>query len=143
MDDAVQALFKRHAQMFNDGLAGTFDPATAGQNFAQEFIASSPQGVMAGKNDASLGKGMESGYARYRKSGAKGMCLKHIAITPIDALHCLARVSWISWYQRKDGTDAKIDFDVHYFVRIEDGAAKIFGWVSGDEDALLKQHGIG
>ena len=36
-----------------------------------------------------------------------------------------------------------IDFDVHYLVQKLDGEAKVFGWVSGDEQALLKKHGIG
>jgi len=35
-----------------------------------------------------------------------------------------------------------IDFEIHYFVRNFGGTAKIFGWVSGDEQALLKKHGI-
>jgi len=36
-----------------------------------------------------------------------------------------------------------IDFDVHYLVQKLDGDPKIFGWVSGDEQALLRKHGIG
>jgi hypothetical protein len=35
-----------------------------------------------------------------------------------------------------------IDFEVHYFVRTADGKAKIFGWISGDEQTLLREHGI-
>jgi hypothetical protein len=43
---------------------------------------------------------------------------------------------------RKDQPDVAIDFDVHYFVQTLDGEPKVFGWVSGDEQALLKKHGI-
>ena len=38
--------------------------------------------------------------------------------------------------------DVAIDFDVHYFVQKLDGEPKVFGWVSGDEQALLRKHGI-
>ena len=30
----------------------------------------------------------------------------------------------------------------HYFVQKLDGEPKVFGWVSGDEQALLRKHGI-
>jgi hypothetical protein len=35
-----------------------------------------------------------------------------------------------------------IDFDVHYFLQVLDGAPKVFGWVSGHEQAFLREHGI-
>ncbi len=35
-----------------------------------------------------------------------------------------------------------IDFDVHYLVQNLEAKAKVFGWVAGDEEALLKEHGI-
>ncbi len=42
----------------------------------------------------------------------------------------------------RDRTDVAIDFDVHYLVQKLDDEPKIFGWVSGDEQALLRKHGI-
>lgn len=45
--------------------------------------------------------------------------------------------------ERREGRrDIPIDFEVHYLVRSLDDAPKIFGWVSGDEQMLLRQHGI-
>lgn len=35
-----------------------------------------------------------------------------------------------------------IDFDVHYLVLLLGGEPKVFGWVSGDEQSLLREHGI-
>ena len=43
---------------------------------------------------------------------------------------------------RKDRPDVAIDFDVHYFIQTLDREPKVFGWVSGDEQALLRKHGI-
>jgi hypothetical protein len=54
----------------------------------------------------------------------------------------VAHVAWTATYARKDQPDVTIDFDVHYFVRTLDGKSKVFGWVSGDEQALLRKHGI-
>jgi hypothetical protein len=55
----------------------------------------------------------------------------------------MAHVAWTATYARKDKPDVAIDFDVHYLVQHLGGAPKIFGWISGDEEAVLKQHGIG
>jgi hypothetical protein len=35
-----------------------------------------------------------------------------------------------------------IDFEVHYFIQKLSGEPEVFGWVSGDEQALLRKHGI-
>jgi hypothetical protein len=60
----------------------------------------------------------------------------------MDDHHCVAHVAWTATYARTDRPDVALDFEVHYFVQKLDGAAKVFGWVSGDEEALLRQHGI-
>ena len=54
----------------------------------------------------------------------------------------MAHVAWTATYAGKDLPETAIDFDVHYLVQSLNGEAKVFGWVSGDEQALLKQHGI-
>ncbi|AJD41571.1 hypothetical protein RGR602_CH02244 [Rhizobium gallicum bv. gallicum R602sp] len=51
-------------------------------------------------------------------------------------------VAWRATYVRKDEPDVTIGFDVHSFVQELDGEPKVFGWVSGDEQALLGKHGI-
>jgi hypothetical protein len=86
---------------------------------------------------------MERGYAHYRAIGTKEMRIQELQITPIDDLHCLARVGWKAIYERKGAPDVEIDFDVHYLVQNLDGNPKIFGWVTGDEEATLRKHGIG
>ena len=70
------------------------------------------------------------------------MRIRGIDITQIDELHCLARVSWTAVYDRGGDSDASIDFDVHYLVQQVQETPKIFGWISGDEQAVLKEHGI-
>ena len=70
------------------------------------------------------------------------MRIRDIRVSPIDEHHCVAHVGWVGVYARKEQPDLRIDFDVHYLVQKLEEGPKIFGWVSGDEQALLQKHGI-
>jgi len=142
METAVRKLFERYERLFNRSLGGTLDMDEVASLYASDFIAASPAGVMTGKNDDQLKQVMAQGYADYRAIGTKGMRVRQIRLSPIDEHHCVAHVSWTAIYARKDQPDTTIHFDVHYLVQKLEGEAKVFGWVSGDEQALLKQHGI-
>jgi hypothetical protein len=142
METSVRKLFERYERFFNRSLGGDMDMDEVASLYAPEFIAASPAGVMTGKNDDELKQVMAKGYAHYREIGTKAMRIRGIRISPMDDQHCVAHVAWTATYARKDQADVAIDFDVHYFVQKLDGEPKVFGWVSGDEQALLKKHGI-
>jgi hypothetical protein len=143
MDAVVRKLFERYERVFNQSLrGGGVDMNDVASLYASEFIAASPAGVMAGKNDDRLKEVMAQGYARYRAMGTKEMRIRNVRLSPIDDHHCMAHVAWTATYARKDEADRAIDFDVHYLVQQRQGEAKVFGWVSGDEQELLKKHGI-
>jgi hypothetical protein len=142
MEASVRKFFERYESFFNQSLGGEMDMGEVAALYASEFIAASPAGVMAGKNDDQLKQVMAQGYARYREIGTKEMRIRNVRLSPIDDHHCVAHVAWTATYTRKDQPDAAIDFDVHYFVQRLDGEPKVFGWVSGDEQALLRKHGI-
>jgi hypothetical protein len=143
METSVRKLFERYERCFNRSLGGDVDLDDVASLYASEFIAASPAGVMTGKNDARLRDVMAQGYARYRAIGTKEMRIRDIRLSPIHELHCVAHVSWTATYARTDRPDVTIDFVVRYFVQALGGDAKVFGWVSGDEQAVLKEHGIG
>jgi hypothetical protein len=142
MEGSVRRFFERYESFFNRSLGGDIDTDEAATLYASEFIAASPAGVMAGKNDGHLKQVMKQGYARYRAIGTKQMRLRNVRLSPIDDRHCVAHVAWTATYARKDRPDVAIDFDVHYFIQKLDGEPVVFGWVSGDEEALLRKHGI-
>jgi hypothetical protein len=142
MEASVRKLFERYESFFNQSLGGDMDMDEVAALYASEFIAASPAGVMTGKNDDQLKQVMAQGYARYRAIGTKDMRIRNVRLSPIDDHHCVAHVAWTATYARKDQSDVAIDFDVHYFVQELDGEPKVFGWVSGDEQALLRKHGI-
>ena len=142
MDEAVRLLFERYEQFFRRSLAGETDMDEAASLYATDVIAASPRGVLSGKNDDRFGRAMAQGYAHYREIGTKEMRIRHLRLSPIDERHGVAHVAWTATYARNDLPEVAIDFEVHYLVQVLEGTAKVFGWISGDEDALLKQHGI-
>ncbi|MCC8938249.1 hypothetical protein CI1B_12110 [Bradyrhizobium ivorense] len=142
MESNIKDLFDAYERFFGRALAGEAAMGEAESFYAAEFIAASPNGVMTGKNDARLRQVMAEGYARYRSIGTKAMQIRHLRISPIDEQHCVTHVAWRASYTRKGLPDVTIDFEVHYLVQQLGTQAKIFGWVSGDEQAVLQQHGI-
>lgn len=142
MEAQVRKLFERYEQLFRKSLAGDADMDEVASVYASAFIAASPAGVMVGKNDDQLRQVMEQGYAHYRAIGMKEMRIRAVRVSPIDEHHCVAHVAWTSSYARKDRPDVTIDFDVHYLVQKLGGEPKIFGWVSGDEQEVLRKHGV-
>jgi hypothetical protein len=143
METSVRKLFERYERFFTASLHGDIDMDEVAALYASEFIAASPAGVTTGKNDEQLKQVMAQGYAHYRAIGTKEMRVQGLRISPMDEHHCVAHVAWRATYARKGQPDVAIDFDVHYLVQQLGAQPKVFGWVSGDEQALLKKHGIG
>jgi len=142
MDDAVKHLFERYERLFNDALAGAPDIEAIAALYAAECIGAAPAGVRTAHNDAPFRQALAQGYAHYRAIGTKAMRMGAIRLTPIDALHCIAHVPWTATYARPDLPETSIAFEVHYLVQTLDGTARVFGWITGDETALLRQHGV-
>lgn len=139
---SARKFFERYEKYFNRALAGEMEMDEVATLYASDFIAASPAGVMAGRNDDQLLLAMAEGYQRYRAMGNREMRIRDVRITPMDDHHCVAHVAWTATYARNGRPDVTIDFDVHYLLQQLDGEPKVFGWVSGDEQALLKEHGI-
>jgi hypothetical protein len=143
MEESIKALFDRYQEFFRKALAGELGMEQVASSYASAFIAASPAGVMVGQNDEQLQQVMRTGFENYRRIGTKDMRIRGIRVSPMDEHHGVAHVAWTATYARKNQPDVAIDFDVHYLVQKLDGEPKIFGWVSCDEQALLKRHGIG
>ena len=102
MEKAVRKFFERYAGIFNRALGGDADMDEGAALYASEFIAASPAGVMAGKNDDQLRQVMAQGYARYRAMGMKEMRIRNVRLSRIDDCHYVAHVAWTAIYAGKD-----------------------------------------
>jgi hypothetical protein len=54
----------------------------------------------------------------------------------------MIKIHWLSEYLKKDNSHLSIDFDVFYFVQYVNGAIKIFSYITGDEQKILKENGL-
>lgn len=140
----IEEFFREYEGMFNRGIADPpeIDVETQAGFYATEIIAANPHGVAGGKNDESFRAVIPQGYAFYRSIGTKEMKVKGIEITPIDGLHILAKVHWDSRYERISGEEVRIEFEVTYLLQKTGDRLKIFGYITGDEQDVLKEHGL-
>ena len=141
-NDALGRFFQRYERFFMQSLSGDIDGDEMSELYAPEFIAASPIGVLAGKNDVGFRQALSDGYEQYREIGTKGMRIRGVEMSQIDALHCVANVAWTASYEVANKQQIDIDFDVHYLMQELNGKLRIFGWISGNEQELLKQHGV-
>jgi hypothetical protein len=141
MQKSITELFDRYESQTNAALTGEPDMVTIGDLYDDAFVGSSPAGVMAGKRDEEFQKALIAGFARNREIGARLMEIQDLRIEPIDAMHALAHVGWRATYDT-NGTQKAIDFTNVYLTRVSNGQAKVFGWITGDEQAELRKHGI-
>lgn len=140
--ETVEKFFERYERFFEQSLEGKLDASELSALYATEFIAASPMGVMAGKNDEQLQQTMAQGYEYYRKIGTKAMRVRAVRFYPIDELHGVAHVAWTAQYATTKNPNVEIDFEVHYLLQALDGKLQVFGWISGDEQAALQEHGV-
>lgn len=140
--DALERFFQRYERFFMQSLNGEIDGDEMAELYAPEFIAASPLGVLTGKNDAGFRQALSGGYEQYRRIGTKEMRVRGIEMSRIDELHCVAKVAWTASYDVSNGQRINIDFDVHYLMQELNGKLRIFGWISGNEQELLKQYGV-
>jgi predicted ester cyclase len=141
--EQVRAFFARYAEHFNRSLAGeNVEAKDVAESFAKHFIEASPAGVTGGKNGLMFRWMIPRGFAHYKKLGTTKVQIADLTIAPLDPLHALARVHWDSRYQKKDGTNDQIEFDVTYLLHFENGSPKIFAYITGDEERILREHGL-
>jgi len=141
MQPDFDAFFQAYAETFNRALAGepVFD--TIMGHFTDAFIGAAPGVVNCGRNGEAFRAVLEQGYAFYRQIGTKRMNVRSVEATPIDPLHNMAKVSFRADYE-KDGRAIAIDFDVTYLLQTHEDGPKIFAFISGDEMAAFREHGL-
>ena len=140
--DELEKFFQRYERFFMQSLSGEIDGDGMSALYAPESMAASPRGVLAGKNYVGFRQALSDGYEQYRKMGTKKMRVRGVEMSQIDDLHCVANVAQTASYEVANNQKVDIDFDVHYLMQELNGKLHIFGWISGNEQELLKQYGV-
>jgi hypothetical protein len=141
MQQAIRDLFGRYEKETSAALGGAPDMAAISDLYEDAFIGAAPAGVIAGNKDEDFRKAIATGFARNREIGARQMEVAGLQADEIDAMHALVRVDWRATYDR-DGRQMTIDFTNVYLTRLANGKCRVFGWITGDEEAELRKQGI-
>jgi hypothetical protein len=142
MEPEFARFFENYAAAFNRSLGEIVDDAGLTAAFAPSFIGASPAGVQAGANDEAFRAVLHQAYGFYRQIGTRHVEVAGIDVTPLDALHHMVRVHW-SWKGRsKTGETTEVAFDVVYLLQTLEDGPRIFAFISGDEMAAFREHGV-
>jgi hypothetical protein len=142
LSQKIENFFKAYEQRFMDGLKGKVDVNGTIASFAECFMESSPVGVNCGRNDAKFREVIPKGYEFYKSIGTQSIKILSKEITVLDEFHMMCKVHWQSKYLTKDKKEEVIDFDVFYFLRYLNDELKIFAYITGDEQKVLKERGL-
>lgn len=110
--------------------------------FADCFIEASPLGINCGKNDEQFKIGIPQGYTFYKNIGITSMDIIAKEINILDTYHAMIKIHWRSAFIKKNKSAGNIEFDVIYFVQTKGKQNKIFAYITGDEQTVLKENGL-
>lgn len=142
MEKNIHQFFAAYEKRFNDAIHGEIDVQGMANAFGPYFVEASPLGIHGGTNDLEFHKKIPQSMEFYKKIGTHKMEITDEAVTPLDDLHCMVKIHWKAYYKNKDNTDLIIEFDVIYFLQHMNNEPKIFAYITGDEQDVLRKHGL-
>jgi hypothetical protein len=140
----VKAFFAAYEERANRAFEAPdqLDVDAAAGAFTDCFIEAHPGGVICFKNDDAFREAYPKTIEMQRAMGARSMKIAAINVTPIDDLHWMAAIRWEARYQPPGKDEVVLDFSETYLVQTIQAAPQIFAYIAGDQDKLLKQHGL-
>lgn len=140
----IRDFFFTYGRLMDEGVkSGKPDAEALASCYASYVVGASPAGVMGGEVKEDFVGVLTAGVENYRKMGATEFLVEDVLATPIDDLHAMARVFWLFGYRRpEDDKTGSIRFENVYFTTLVAGDPKIFAWVTPDEQAALRSHGL-
>lgn len=141
---STEEFMRRYGALMDEGVrSGVAKGEELAAMFAEYCVASSPAGVFGATVDGGFGRTVSDGVANYKRMGGTAFVMESVAVEPVNELHDLARVGWRFDYTRPaDGQSGTIRFENIYFVSRTGTGPRIFAWVTPDEQAALKEHGL-
>lgn len=141
INQEIRQFFSDYEQAFADGLAGKPDIKTTCGAFAHSFVEASQLGVQGYTNDNVFKDNIAKGFEFYRSIGTKTMVIDTMDITQIDAYHYQVKAHWKAHYTQVK-LELDLEFDVIYMVQHLNNELEIFAYINGDEQLLLRKHGL-
>jgi hypothetical protein len=142
-EQQVDAFFNHYSDVFNKAIKGDIpDIERTAELFSTCFIAANPSGVNCGQNNEKFRDAMQKGYAIYKNIGITSMDIVSKKITPLDDFHTMVKVRWKSSFLKRDGLKSSIEFENIYLAQTRDTQPKVFAYITGDEQAALKEAGL-
>jgi hypothetical protein len=139
----IDDFFAAYEKRFNDFLSGKLpDIDGTANSFAECFVEASPGGVNCGKNNEDFKLAIPKGYEFYKSIGTQSMDIMSKEITLLDDYHAMVKINWRALYIKKNNDKEVIEFSVFYFVQMKDEQIKIFSYITGDEQKVLKERGL-
>lgn len=139
----IDAFFNEYSDLFNNAIKAVVpDVEQVAELYSDCFIGANPLGVQCGKNNKALRDQMLKGYDFYKKIGITSMDIVSKEITILDEFHTMTKVRWKSNFIKKDNTKGSIEFENIYLTQTKDNQHKVFAWITGNEQAALKEHGL-
>lgn len=143
LKNRIEDFFDDYARRFNAALVeNKVDPTEAANSFANCFVEASPLGITCAANDENFLKSIPKGYAFYKSIGTLSMTINSKEITLIDDYHSMVKIHWLSEYEKKDKRRVAIDFNVFYLVQHFHKDIKIFAYITGDEQKVLREYDL-
>jgi len=146
MDKRIQQLndfFNLYAERFNNAIKGeTPDIEGTVKSFSGYFIAANPLGVTCGNNNEDFKTAISQGYAFYKSIGVTSMDIVSLETTILNVFHEMTKIRRKCGYTKKDNSKGSIEFENFYFTQTKENEHKIFAYITGDEQAVLKENGL-
>lgn len=139
----VDDFFNQYRDIFNNAISvDAHDIEQTAGLYSDCFIGANPLGVQCGRNDKELRDFLLKGYIFYKKIGTTSMDIVSKEIVILDEFHTMTKVLWKSNFIKPDNSKASIEFENIYFTQTKENQHKIFAWITGNEQAALKEHGL-
>jgi hypothetical protein len=140
----IREFFSDYEARFNKALLNppVIDVEGVADAFAPFFVEASPLGVNGGKNDEQFRAVIPQGFLFYKSIGTVSMKIASLEIVPLDGYHTMVKVHWDSRYRKPGGQEERIEFDVIYFLQVLKEKPKIFAYITGDEQKVLREKGL-
>ena len=139
----IREFFNAYEENFNRALSGDDKNLEThlAKSFADCFVAASPMGIQCGKRGDEFLENIRQGIHFYRSIGSESMHIRQLDTIVLNGIHFLVQVEWRYTYNHNN-KNGIIDFQVHYLVRCGQDGVQIFGYVTGDEQKALMEHGL-